>query len=106
MYADMIIQNAKIRTFDSIGSIAQSIAVMNGWIIGVGSNEDLFHLIGPETKKLDLEGMTVLPGFIDAHEHLSLFAEIPLQIDLSPKQVNSIAQLLEKNQGSSQGYAS
>ncbi len=105
MHADLIIQNAKIRTLDPTGTIAQSIAVTNGWIMGVGSNEDLFHLIGPETKKLDLKGMTVLPGFIDAHEHLSLFAEIPLQIDLSPKQVESIAQLLDKIREAAKGMA-
>ncbi|MBC8420177.1 MAG: amidohydrolase [Desulfobacterales bacterium] len=96
MHADLIIQNGRIRTLDPTGTIAQSVAVLNGWIIGIGSNQDLRHLIGQETESIDLGGKTALPGFIDAHEHLSLFAEIPLQLDLSTGQVSSLSELLAK----------
>lgn len=96
MHADLIIQNGRIRTLDSKGTIAKSVAALNGQIIGIGSDQDLRHLIGQETESIDLEGKTVLPGFIDAHEHLSLFAEMPLQLDLSPKQVSSLSELLDK----------
>jgi hypothetical protein len=90
---DLLIQNAKIRTLDNRGTVTQSLAAANRWIIGLGSNEDLADLAGPQTKILDLSGRTVLPGFIDAHEHLSQFCEIPLQLDLSA--ANSIKNLLE-----------
>lgn len=103
MHADLIIQNGRIRTLDPTGTIAQSVAVLNGWIIGMGSNEDLRHLIGQKTECIDLEGRTVLPGFIDAHEHLSIFAEIPLQLDLSTKQVSSLAELLAKIREAAKG---
>lgn len=93
--ADLLIQNARIRTFNQKGTIAQSLATYNGWIIGVSSNEDLVNLIGPQTQVMDLGGRTVLPGFIDAHEHLSNFAEIPLQLDFSSPQPKSIEELLE-----------
>ena len=105
MHADLIIQNGRIRTLDPTGTIAQSLAVMNGWIIGMGSNGDLRHLIGRKTECIDLDGRTVLPGFIDAHEHLSLFAEIPLQLDLSTKEVSSIAELLAKIREAAEGSA-
>jgi len=45
---------------------------------------------------MDLGGRTVLPGFIDAHEHLSNVAEIPLQLDLSSPSPKSITELLER----------
>ncbi len=96
MHADLIIQNGRIRTLDSKGTVAQSVAVLNGQIIGIGSNQDLQHLIGKDTTSIDLEGKTALPGFIDAHEHLSLFAEMPLQLDLSPNQVSSLSELLDR----------
>ncbi len=48
----------------------------------------------PEPKRLDLEGRTVLPGFIDAHEHLSWFAEESLKLDCSPQRSGSLAELL------------
>lgn len=96
MHADLIIHNGRIRTLDAAGTIAQAVAVLNGWIIGMGSNRDLSHLIGKKTASIDLQGKTVLPGFIDAHEHLSLFAETPLQLDLSTGQVSSLSELLDR----------
>ena len=43
-------------------------------IVKVGSASDV--LIPENAKKFDISGKFVLPGFIDAHEHLSLFSEI------------------------------
>jgi len=94
--ADLLIQNARIRTFNQKGTLAQSLAAYNGWIIGVGSNEDVIDFVGSQTQILDIGGRTVLPGFIDAHEHLSDFAQIPLQLDFSSPQPKSIEELLER----------
>ena len=44
---------------------------------------------------MDLKGRTVLPGFIDAHQHLSIFSQVPLQLNLSVLQVQSVEKLLE-----------
>jgi predicted amidohydrolase YtcJ len=92
--ADLLIQNAQIRTFDQKRPLAQSLAALNGWIIGIGSNRDLENLAGPNTQIMDLGGRTVLPGFIDAHEHLSISSQIPLQLDLSPSKVDNLEHLL------------
>jgi len=94
--ADLLIKNAQIRTLDHEGTIAQSLAEFGGWIIGIGSNEDLADLAGPRTRIIDMKEKTVLPGFIDAHEHLSNVAEIPLQLDLSSPFPKSIDQLLAR----------
>src|SRR4051794_12416632 len=52
---------------------AQAVAIRDGRIFAVGDNAEIRALAGPETKKTDLAGRTVLPGFIDAHTHVALF---------------------------------
>ncbi|HEX3587332.1 MAG TPA: amidohydrolase [Candidatus Angelobacter sp.] len=47
-----------------------AIAVSDGKIIAVGSNEDIQKLKGPKTQVIDLDGHFVMPGFNDAHVHL------------------------------------
>lgn len=93
--ATLLVQNARIRTLDQRGTVAESLAAIGDRIVAVGPNNDLPILGGPKTERLDLEGRTVLPGFIDAHEHLSSFAEMSLQVDVSPSRVKSLAELIE-----------
>jgi predicted amidohydrolase YtcJ len=66
---DLIITNGKVVTVDNEDSVAESIAVKNGWIIKVGSEDEIKPLAGPQTKVIDLKEKTILPGFIDTHEH-------------------------------------
>lgn len=66
---DLIITNGKVVTVDNEDSVAESIAVKNGWIIKVGSEDEIKSLAGPQTKVMDLKEKTILPGFIDTHEH-------------------------------------
>jgi predicted amidohydrolase YtcJ len=66
---DLILHNATIHTVNPREPHAQAIAISSGRILAVGSNDDVLHLASPTTKKIDLGGKTVLPGFIDAHTH-------------------------------------
>jgi predicted amidohydrolase YtcJ len=68
-------------------------AILNGRILALTQNDDLGFTAGPDTTELDLGGKTVMPGFIDAHEHLSWFAENDIKLDLSPNRVKSLDQL-------------
>lgn len=74
-YPDLIIHNGKIVTVDNEdfsadpGTIAEAMAVRGDKILALGSNSEILALAGPETKKFDLKGRTVLPGLIDTHEH-------------------------------------
>ncbi len=51
----------------------QAIAIIDGKIAAAGDNAEIRALAGPSTKKTDLAGKTVLPGFIDAHTHVASF---------------------------------
>jgi len=68
--AETVIKNANIMTMDTNRPRAQAVAMTHGRFAGVGSNEDMEGLIGPETKIIDMGGKTVLPGFIDGHIHV------------------------------------
>ncbi len=67
--ADLVIENANIRTMDTKRTVARSLAVLNGKIIAVGSDADTKSLVGPKTRVIDARGKLVLPGFNDAHVH-------------------------------------
>ena len=66
---DLIIVNSKVITIDPKNSIAKGIAIRDGKILKVGTNTQVKKLAGPNTKILDLDGKTVLPGLIDSHMH-------------------------------------
>jgi predicted amidohydrolase YtcJ len=93
MDTDLLIRNARIRTMDPDLAEARSLAALNGRIIALSQDDDLGFMAGPDTVELDLGGKTLMPGFIDAHEHLSWFAENDLKLDLSSDRVKSLDQL-------------
>ncbi len=66
--ADLIIENATIYTVNKAQPKARSMAVKAGRILAVG--DDLAAYAGTATERVDLRGMTVVPGLIDSHAHL------------------------------------
>ena len=68
--AQVLIQNANIITIDQGRPRAQALAIRDGRFLAVGNNDDIADFLGPDTQRLDLQGKTVLPGFIDAHIHV------------------------------------
>ena len=81
-YPEYILFNGKVVTVDNpdfstnVGHIAQAIAVRQGRILAVGTNAEVQSLSGPQTKKIDLKGRTVVPGLIATHEHPDQWAMI------------------------------
>lgn len=69
MVPDLVIVNGKVVTVDKLDSIAEAVAVKDGYIVKVGSNEEVKSLAGEKTMVIDLGGKTIYPGFIDTHEH-------------------------------------
>lgn len=67
--ADLVILNGKVATVDCSFSMKEAISVKDGWIIDVGSDEEIRGYIGPDTKIIDLEGKVILPAANDAHMH-------------------------------------
>jgi hypothetical protein len=80
--ADLILYNGIIRTIDEENRVIEAVAVKKGEIIAVGKKEDVLPLKTDKTSLLDLDGKTVLPGFIDTHSHVMLTGRTSLGIDL------------------------
>ena len=66
---DVIVVNAKVYTMDSRTPRAEAFAVTNSRFTAVGSTGDIKDLARKNTQTFDAKGMTVVPGFIDCHNH-------------------------------------
>ncbi len=69
--ANIILFNGKIFTSDTTQLYVQALAIKGNKIIAVGSNASIEKQASSKTKRIDLEGKTVVPGFNDAHDHLA-----------------------------------
>ncbi|MFN7924555.1 MAG: amidohydrolase [Bryobacteraceae bacterium] len=78
--ADLVVINAIIYTGDPEMPLARQMAVKAGRIMVLG--DDLSVHVGPETRKLDAKGGTVIPGFIDSHGHVAGLGQSLETIDL------------------------
>ena len=71
--ADVIYSGGTIITIDDDNPAVEAIAVRNGWIIAAGDLEEIEQFSGAGTSRVDLEGQTMAPGFIDGHAHVAQF---------------------------------
>jgi predicted amidohydrolase YtcJ len=58
-----------VLTLDANDTVASAVAIAGDTIVAVGSDADVLALAGPATTVVDLDGLAVLPGFIDSHSH-------------------------------------
>lgn len=66
---ELILYNGSIWTVNDKMPQAQAVAISGGRFMAVGSNEEVLSLAAGGSRKVDLGGKTVLPGFNDAHAH-------------------------------------
>jgi len=62
-------RNGVIFTADGKHGIAEAIAIRDGKIVYVGSDEGLGEWAGPSTEMVDLRGGFLMPGIVDGHMH-------------------------------------
>ncbi|EEI93008.1 hypothetical protein HMPREF0765_1306 [Sphingobacterium spiritivorum ATCC 33300] len=94
--ADIIYFGGPILTMEDDNPEVEAIAVKDGKILFSGTKAAADQYTGENTTLHDLNGKTLLPGFIDAHGHLASRAGMMQAIDLSPTPygtVNSIPDL-------------
>jgi predicted amidohydrolase YtcJ len=100
-YADLVLRGGKVITVDSNDRIAEAVAVTGNRITAIGSNQSITSLVGPQTKVIELNGRTLLPGFIDAHSHVEGLAEsehamVPIQAPPLKGSAEIIAKLKQR----------
>ena len=75
---DLLLTGGTIYSMDALDRVATALAIKDGRIVGIGLDEEMRSLAGLGTIEESLEGKTVVPGLIDAHNHL-LFTGFLLQ---------------------------
>ncbi len=68
--ADRVFTNGGVYTVDGNNSWHEAVAIGDGEILFVGSNEAVKSYIGERTEVVDLTGKMLMPGFHDAHAHI------------------------------------
>jgi predicted amidohydrolase YtcJ len=79
---DLVIHHAVIYTIDSAFSVAEAMAINNGKIVAVGSNDEIMKKYSSEQPAINAEGKAIFPGFIDAHSHFIGFGKSLFQVNL------------------------
>lgn len=69
--AELILSNGTIRTLDAAAPTAEALAIANGRIVAVGTPDSVEALAHANTRRIDLKGRTLLPGFYPASISLS-----------------------------------
>ncbi|MCW4026593.1 MAG: amidohydrolase [Candidatus Bathyarchaeota archaeon] len=90
----LAIIDANVVTLDPNKPQAQAITIGNGKILDVGKTEDILSHADDRTTVMDLQGRTVVPGFIDSHVHMLGFGRSLQHLDL--RNVKSIEELQSK----------
>lgn len=78
--ADLVVLGARIYTVNTAQPTASALAVQGTRIVAVG--DDLAAYISPQTRVIDAEGATIIPGLIDAHAHLAGLGQALEVLDL------------------------
>jgi hypothetical protein len=97
--ADLVFINGKVITVNETDEIVEAVAVKDGRILRVGSNEHVREVSGEGTEVHDLEGLSLLPGLIDSHMHPGSYGVFWVRGVRCGPDVASIDELLERIKG-------
>ena len=93
--ADTIVTGGKLLTMDPLQPQAEALAISRNHILAVGPKDDIRNLAGPNTKVIDAKGMTVTPGFIDAHSH-PLLAQEAIGVNVNLPRISDVKEALAR----------
>lgn len=75
MKADTVLYDGKIHTQDEQQPVVKALAIRDNRILALGSDADIRSLLRRGGEAINLEGKLVIPGLVDAHVHLSWYAD-------------------------------
>ena len=81
--AELILTNARIYTVDESRPVVAALAVRGGRVTFTGDARGALALRGPQTRVIDLGGLTVIPGMVDAHGHIAGLGSALAIVDLT-----------------------
>lgn len=83
MHADTVLYNGTIRTQDDSNPLASAVAIRGEKVVAVGDDASVRDMLASNGEAINLEGRLVLPGLVDAHVHLSWYADSLHIVDLT-----------------------
>jgi predicted amidohydrolase YtcJ len=94
---DLLLVNGRIITMDDDESIVEAVSIRGNKIIALGQTSKVKGFAGPDTQIIDLGGLIVTPGLIDAHNHFAWGAfDEYFSLNLSYPGVTSVEDVLAK----------
>jgi predicted amidohydrolase YtcJ len=90
--SEKILFHAKVFTGNPQNPYADSVAIRAGKIVAVGNLPDVAMSVSPNAERIDLDGKSLFPGFIDSHSH-SIDGGLGLIAADATEKVDSLDQL-------------
>jgi predicted amidohydrolase YtcJ len=81
--ADLVLRGGRVVTVDGELPEGTAVAVRDGLVARVGSDEEIAFHIGPDTRVVELKGRLAIPGFIEGHGHFLSLGDSKMILDLS-----------------------
>lgn len=95
--AELIFVNGYVYTSDKQQSIASSVAIRDGEILYVGSDDEARRYSGDTTRVVDLAGKMMLPGLHDVHIHPTGIVDVDMcDLGMEPMNLDALVAALEQ----------
>jgi predicted amidohydrolase YtcJ len=91
--ADRIFVGGPVVTVDPEDRVVEALAIRDGRILAVGSEAEVLVHRGETTRVTDLAGRALLPGFFDAHGHITQVAALAAAADIAPPPVGPVTSI-------------
>ena len=80
---DLVLRGGIVATVDADNTMAEAVAIDDGWIVAVGTDADIEGYIGTDTELIELDGRFAMPGFIEGHGHYMSLGNSKTILDLT-----------------------
>ena len=92
----LALTNGNVLTIDDEDTRASAILMVGDRIVSVGSDDEILRQAGDSVEVIDLDGKTVLPGFVDCHAHPMGFGQALMRVDCRTPPMRSIGDIVEE----------
>ena len=93
---DVIVINGRVETMDPRNPIVEAVGIRDGVIVALGSNAEVIADKPAGLKTVDAAGRTVVPGFIEPHNHMLMYGLSLLSVDARTPPNRSVDDIVDR----------
>ena len=93
---DLIVINGRVETMDASNGVVQAVGIRDGRIAALGTNDEVSVGKHSRTTVIDARGKTVLPGFIEPHNHMVGYSTNLLEVDVRTPPNRNIGDIVDR----------